>query len=135
MSRYTALDRTGQVDKLADAYDLGEVWAVNEEDIKVAIEELNRSTATISEQTETLRQQQDALSRLVKKRGENEVQRRELEATRLRKSESERKRLAAQVSSALSTSKRPLANSHSGGGHVTEPWIPSDRPGAANQGY
>jgi hypothetical protein len=97
LPRYTALDRTGQVDKLADAYDLGEVQAVNEDDIRAAIEELNRSTATISKQTETLRQQQDALSRLVKKRGENEAQRRDLEATRLRKSESERKRLAAQV--------------------------------------
>lgn len=82
---------------LADAHDLGEVQAVNEEDIRTAIEELNRSTATISKQTETLRQQQDALSRLVKKRAENEAQRRDLESTRLRQSESQRKKLAAEV--------------------------------------
>lgn len=97
IARYTALDRSGQVDVLADAHDLGEVQAVNEEDIRTAIEELNRSTATISKQTETLRQQQDALSRLVKKRGENEAQRRDLESTRLRQSESQRKKLAAEV--------------------------------------
>ncbi|KAK7427177.1 hypothetical protein QQZ08_006290 [Neonectria magnoliae] len=94
---YTALDRSGQVDLLADAHDLGEVQAVNEDDIRAAIEELNRSTATISKQTETLRQQQDALSRLVKKRGESEAQRRDLESTRLRESESQRKKLAAEV--------------------------------------
>ncbi|KPM35352.1 hypothetical protein AK830_g11226 [Neonectria ditissima] len=94
---YTALDRSGQVDLLADAHDLGEVQAVSEDDIRAAIEELNRSTATISKQTETLRQQQDALSRLVKKRGENEAQRRDLESTRLRESESQRKKLAAEV--------------------------------------
>lgn len=97
LALYTALDRSGQVDVLADAHDLGEVQAVNEEDIRTAIEELNRSTATISKQTETLRQQQDALSRLVKKRGENEAQRRDLESTRLRQSESQRKKLAAEV--------------------------------------
>ncbi|KAF7556841.1 hypothetical protein G7Z17_g1178 [Cylindrodendrum hubeiense] len=97
LALYTALDRSGRVDVLADAHDLGEVQAVNEEDIRTAIEELNRSTATISKQTETLRQQQDALSRLVKKRGETEAQRRDLESTRIRKSESQRKRLAAEV--------------------------------------
>ncbi|KAH7170075.1 hypothetical protein EDB81DRAFT_876124 [Dactylonectria macrodidyma] len=97
LALYTALDRSGQVDVLADAHDLGEVQAVNEEDIKAAIEELNRSTATITKQTETLRQQQDALARLVRKRAESEAQRRDLESTRLRSSESQRKKLATEV--------------------------------------
>ena len=97
LARYTALDRSGQVDVLADAHDLGEVQAVNEEDIKAAIEELSRSTATITKQTETLRQQQDALARLVRKRAESEAQRRDLESTRLRSSESQRKKLATEV--------------------------------------
>ncbi|KAM5366988.1 hypothetical protein ACJZ2D_010256 [Fusarium nematophilum] len=97
LALYTALDRSGEVDKLADAYDLGEVQAVNEEDIRLAIEELNRSTATISKQTETLRQQQDALARIVKKRDEAEGQRRELEQARLDKSRSALKRLVFEV--------------------------------------
>lgn len=85
ISRYTALDKSGQVDRLADLHDLGEVQAVNEDDIRAAIEELNRSTETITKQTETLRQQQDALARLVKKRDEAEIERKELEDERLRK--------------------------------------------------
>ncbi|CAM1505097.1 Fc.00g107340.m01.CDS01 [Cosmosporella sp. VM-42] len=97
LALYTALDRSGQVDKLADMHDLGEVQAVNEDEIRTAIEELNRSTASISKQTETLRQQQDALSRLLKKSGEAEAQRRDLESTRQRKSDTERKRLASEV--------------------------------------
>lgn len=79
-------------------HDLGEVQAVHEEEIRKAIEELNRSTASITKQTETLRQQQDAMSRLVKKTNESQAQRRELEESRQRKSESERKKLAMEVS-------------------------------------
>ncbi|CAF3471248.1 hypothetical protein SNK03_007785 [Fusarium graminearum] len=85
LALYTALDKSGQVDRLADLHDLGEVQAVNEDDIRAAIEELNRSTETITKQTETLRQQQDALARLVKKRDEAEIERKELEDERLRK--------------------------------------------------
>ena len=95
--RYTALDKTGQVDRLADLYDLGEVQAVNEDDIRAAIDELNRSTATISKQTEALRQQQDALSRLVKKRDEAESQRRDWEDSRLNKTKLALKKLAFEV--------------------------------------
>lgn len=96
--RYTALDKSGQVDRLADLYDLGEVQAVNEDDIRAAIDELNRSTATISKQTEALRQQQDALSRLVKKRDEAESQRRDWEDSRLNKTKMALKKLAFEVS-------------------------------------
>lgn len=71
--------------------------AVNEDEIKKAIDELNRSTASITKQTETLQQQQDALSRLVKKGVENEARRRALEDARRQKSESDQKRLAAEV--------------------------------------
>jgi septal ring factor EnvC (AmiA/AmiB activator) len=95
--RYTALDKSGQVDRLADLHDLGEVQAVNEDDIRAAIEELNRSTETISKQTETLRQQQDALARLVKKRDEAEHQRRDLEEERLNKTKHALKKLVFEV--------------------------------------
>ncbi|RGP71554.1 hypothetical protein FSPOR_3260 [Fusarium sporotrichioides] len=97
LALYTALDKSGQVDRLADLHDLGEVQAVNEDDIRAAIEELNRSTETISKQTETLRQQQDALARLVKKRGEAEHQRKDLEEERLNKTKHALKKLVFEV--------------------------------------
>ncbi|KAH7267694.1 uncharacterized protein BKA55DRAFT_556413 [Fusarium redolens] len=97
LALYTALDKSGQVDQLADLYDLGEVQAVNEDDVRAAIEELNRSTATISKQTETLKQQRDALARLVKKRDEAESQRRDLEEARLNKTKHALKKLVFEV--------------------------------------
>ncbi|RKL18044.1 hypothetical protein BFJ68_g4303 [Fusarium oxysporum] len=97
LALYTALDKSGQVDRLADLHDLGEVQAVNEDDIRAAIEELNRSTTTISKQTETLKQQRDALARLVKKRDEAESQRRDLEEARLNKTKHALKKLVFEV--------------------------------------
>ncbi|KAF5666720.1 hypothetical protein FDENT_12303 [Fusarium denticulatum] len=97
LALYTALDKSGQVDRLADLHDLGEVQAVNEDDVRAAIEELNRSTATISKQTETLKQQRDALARLVKKRDEAETQRRDLEEARLNKTKHALKKLVFEV--------------------------------------
>ena len=97
VDRYTALDKSGQVDRLAELHDLGEVQAVNEDDIRAAIEELNRSTGEINKQTETLKQQQDALARLVKKRDEAEQARRDLEEERLNKTKHELKKLVFEV--------------------------------------
>ncbi|KAF5965034.1 hypothetical protein FCOIX_13147 [Fusarium coicis] len=97
LALYTALDKSGQVDRLADLHDLGEVQAVSEDDVRAAIEELNRSTATISKQTETLKQQRDALARLVKKRDEAETQRRDLEEARLNKTKHALKKLVFEV--------------------------------------
>ena len=78
---------------------------MNEDDIRAAIEELNRSTATISKQTETLKQQRDALARLVKKRDEAEIQRRDLEEARLNKTKHALKKLVFEVTQ---TSLRPF---------------------------
>ncbi|KAK4079705.1 hypothetical protein H0G86_005828 [Trichoderma simmonsii] len=97
---YSLLDRNGQVDILANLHDLSEVQSVTEDDIKVAIEELRRSTESITKQSETLRHQQDALSRLVRKRAENDARRRDLDLDRQSKSESERQRVAAEVEAA-----------------------------------
>lgn len=96
-SRYTALDESGQVDRLADLHDLSDVQATREADIKAAVEELKRSTAAINKQTETLRHQHDALSRLVAKRAEGESRRRAEELACLRRSESERMRVSSEV--------------------------------------
>ncbi|KAL7791508.1 hypothetical protein V8C37DRAFT_381913 [Trichoderma ceciliae] len=97
---YSVLDRNGQVDILASLHDLSEVQGVTEDDIKVAIDELRRSTESITKQSETLRQQQDALSRLVRRRTENDARRRDLDLDRQSKSESERQRVAAEVEAA-----------------------------------
>ena len=96
--RYNALDKSGEVDRLAALHDLAEVQAVTEDDIRTAIEELRRSTEAISKQTETLKQQQDALSRLVRKTTESDARRRDFEYSRQRRSDSERKHIAAEVS-------------------------------------
>lgn len=91
------MDKSGRVDKLAEQHDLAEVQAVTEDDIKIAIEQLNRSTEAINKQTETLRQQQDAFSRLAKKASENTARRKDFELDRQRKLNTERKYIAAQV--------------------------------------
>lgn len=82
-------------------HDLADVQAVTEEDVRAAIDELRRSTASICKQTETLRQQQDALSRLVKKHAENDAKRRDLNLARQKRSEVERRQLANQVQKLL----------------------------------
>lgn len=78
-------------------YDLAEVQAINEAELRAAIDELQRSTSTISKQTQTLRQQQDALSRLLKKQAESDVKRRDLAHGRRRKAEVERRQIAHEV--------------------------------------
>ncbi|TWU75767.1 hypothetical protein ED733_002641 [Metarhizium rileyi] len=94
---YTALDRTGRVDQLADLHDLAEVQPVTEDELKGAIEELRRCTESISKQTKTLRQQQDAMSRMVKKQAENAARREELERVQRKKKELERGRIIKEV--------------------------------------
>lgn len=97
MSTYTTLDKTGQVDKLAALHDLAEVQAVSEDDIRIAIDELNRSTEAITKQTETLRQQQDAFSRLIKKASDSSARRETFEVERQRKAITEHKYVSAEV--------------------------------------
>jgi uncharacterized membrane protein len=91
------LDKSGHVDRLAALHDLGEVQAFTEHDIRAAIDELDRSTAAITKQTESLRQQQDALTRMMAKSAQNESRRRDFEASQQRLASSGRKRIAAEV--------------------------------------
>lgn len=92
------MDKNGQVDKLAEQHDLADVQAVTEEEVRAAVEEINRSTAAITKQTETLKLQQDALSRLVQKAGDSKSRRRNFEVSRQQNAETERKFVSAQVS-------------------------------------
>lgn len=96
--RYNELDNGGHVDNLAELHDLAEVQAIHQDDIRAAIQELNRSTATINKQTETLRHQQDALSRLATKSADSHAQRQQLEAASNRKSQTDKSRVTTEVS-------------------------------------
>ncbi|UQC79191.1 uncharacterized protein CLUP02_04670 [Colletotrichum lupini] len=97
VGRYTALDRSGQIDKLVESQDLAAVQAVSEREIQTAIEELNRSTAAIVKQTETLKQQQDALSKLVKTHSRVEEARSDLVFQRNQKHDAESRKMMTTV--------------------------------------
>ncbi len=94
---YNALDKSGQVDRLAELHDLAQVQPLREDDVRAAVEDLGRSTHAMNKQAETLRHQRDALSRLVANRADTQARRRELEASRQRKFESERVRISSEV--------------------------------------
>ncbi|KAL2880243.1 hypothetical protein SGCOL_004292 [Colletotrichum sp. CLE4] len=88
---------SGQVDKLVESQDLAAVQAVSEREIQTAIEELNRSTAAIVKQTETLKQQQDALSKLVKTHSRVEEARSDLVFQRNQKHDTESRKMMTTV--------------------------------------
>lgn len=96
------MDESGEVDKLAALHDLAEVQAFSEDEMRAAIGELQRSTDVISKQTETLRQQQDGLVRLLKKQSDASARRQELSHSRQRRVDVDRKRIAAEVCYAFS---------------------------------
>lgn len=73
------------------------VQALSDQEIQDAIDELSRSTDAINKQTEQLRQQQDALSRLIASSGKNGDARADLEVKRLHKWDTDRKSLNTAV--------------------------------------
>lgn len=77
--------------------DLAGILPWSESEIQTAIEELDRSTAAIAKQTETLKQQQEALARLVKANVKNQDARADLELRRAQRRDAERKRATAAV--------------------------------------
>lgn len=95
--RYSSLDKTGRIDKLVASQDLATVQALSEREIQIAIDELNRSTAAIVKQTETLKQQQDALAKLVKSNAKVEEARSDLVFQRNQKHDAERKKMITSV--------------------------------------
>lgn len=96
-SRYLSLQRNGKAQDLAESTDLSTVQAFSDLEIQNAIDELHRSTEAINKQTEILRQQQDALSRLLSTTGKFGDARSDLEVRRLHKWESDRKALNTAV--------------------------------------
>lgn len=87
--------------------DLAAVQALSEHEIQKAIDELNRSTAAIVKQTETLKQQQDALAKLVKSNAKVQEARSDLVYQRTQKHDSQRRKMMTSVS--LSPSYTPTA--------------------------
>jgi predicted phage gp36 major capsid-like protein len=77
--------------------DLTAARVLSDQEIKVAIEELNRSTQAISRHTETLKHQQEALDRLVEAGRQNNEDRAALEEKQARKWQAQRRDLAADV--------------------------------------
>lgn len=96
--RYLAIERNGKADELAASANLSTTLALTDQELKDAIDELARSTEVINKQTETLRQQQDALSRLLTTSGKSRGARSDLEAKRLHKWDTDRKHLNTAVS-------------------------------------
>ncbi|KAK2733844.1 hypothetical protein CKAH01_08258 [Colletotrichum kahawae] len=105
LSLYSTLDKYGQVDKLVASQDLAAVQALSEREIQKAIDELNRSTAAIVKQTETLKQQQDALAKLVKTNAKVQEARSDLVFQRTQKHDSQRRKIMTSVT--LSPSSIP----------------------------
>ncbi|KAI3400630.1 hypothetical protein diail_2342 [Diaporthe ilicicola] len=97
LNSYLAIEQNGKAESLAASADLSRVQAFSDQEIIDAIEELNRSTDAINKQTETLRQQQNALSRLITTSGKTGDARSDLEAKRLYQWESSRKALQTDV--------------------------------------
>ncbi|KUI55556.1 hypothetical protein VP1G_02919 [Cytospora mali] len=95
--RYLVIERNGKADELAASENLSTTQALTDQELKDAIDELNRSTEAINKQTGTLRQQQDALSRLLTNTGKSGDARSDLETKRLYKWDTDRKALNTAV--------------------------------------
>lgn len=95
--RYAALEEAGLAERLAMSSDLTTARVLSDQEIKEAIEELNRSTNAITRHTETLKQQQDALHRLLHADRQSADERAAIDAGRARKWEAQRRGLASGV--------------------------------------
>ncbi len=98
--RYAALEESGLADRLAVSSDLTAARVLSDQEIRDAIEELNRSTQAITHHTETLKLQQEALGRLVDAARQSGEERAAMEAGQARKWQAERRNLASSVCTA-----------------------------------
>lgn len=94
---YNLARRSAKTDGLQAATDLSTVLPFRPRDIQDAIDELTRSTEAINQQTHALRQQQDALARLVASSGKNGDVRANIEAKRAQKWDADQKALNTAV--------------------------------------
>ncbi|KAK3322818.1 hypothetical protein B0H66DRAFT_215478 [Apodospora peruviana] len=98
LNQFAALEKSGLAERLAaGSGDLGAVQAFSDPEIQDAIDELRRSTETISKQTETLKQQHEAFSRLVTSSRSDANTRSLLESKQTQRLDSQRKSIAVAV--------------------------------------
>ncbi|KAK4244785.1 hypothetical protein C7999DRAFT_43609 [Corynascus novoguineensis] len=93
LNQYAALEQSGLAENLAISSDLTATCLLGDQEIKDAIEELHRSTQAITRHSESLRQQQEILGRLVSADRESSRERIAIEAERGRAWQSERRDL------------------------------------------
>ncbi|KAK3295335.1 uncharacterized protein B0H64DRAFT_441756 [Chaetomium fimeti] len=119
LNQYAALGESGLAEKLAISSDLTAARVLSDQEIKDAIEELNRSTQAITRHTETLRQQQEALGRLVDAGCVSNKERVAVEEGRTGKWQAERSNLALEadeLSQSLGSRIRELEQQRTGAG-------------------
>ncbi|KAM0324420.1 hypothetical protein ACHAQA_008202 [Verticillium albo-atrum] len=97
LALYSSLDQAGLVDELVASQDLATVQALSEDELKTAVQRLDRSTATINKQTEMLKQHQSALAKLVDGNAKLADSRSSLEASRAGRQASDRRKLTSKV--------------------------------------
>ncbi|PSS28396.1 hypothetical protein M430DRAFT_47402 [Amorphotheca resinae ATCC 22711] len=87
---YAALVKSGEADAFAASQDLSAIRGLNDQDMQQAIEELQRSTAAIEKQSETLRLQQNAMKMLINSSAQVEQARSQTNKSQQRKWDMER---------------------------------------------
>ncbi|KAK3902907.1 hypothetical protein C8A05DRAFT_15101 [Staphylotrichum tortipilum] len=95
LSQYAALEESGLAERFASLPDLASAHVLTDADLRDAIDQLNRSTQAITQHTESLRQQQDALGRLVAARRQGNDDRLAVEAAHARRWQDQRRDLAS----------------------------------------
>ncbi|KAK4143126.1 uncharacterized protein C8A04DRAFT_37678 [Dichotomopilus funicola] len=100
LNQYAVLEESGVAERLASMSMSSDVTAarvLSDQEIRDAIQELDRSTEAITRQTEALRQQQEAFGRLVGAIRGNSEERGAAEVDQARKWEAGRKAVASEV--------------------------------------
>ncbi|KAK4098969.1 hypothetical protein N658DRAFT_202422 [Parathielavia hyrcaniae] len=94
-NQYAALEHAGLAERLAASSDLSAARVLSEREVKEAIEELTRSTQAIARHAETLKQQHQALDRLVDDNRKSKQERAALQESQARKWQAQRRDLAS----------------------------------------
>ena len=84
-SRFSSLVELGLVDSIEASAAFESAGPRDQEELHAAVRELNKSTAAIGKQTETLKQQQEALAKFAKARINSEAERSDLDAALLQR--------------------------------------------------
>lgn len=113
---------------------MSSVPALSDEELRTAISTLNHSTEAVAKQTEALKLQQDALSRLVKSSEKNRDGREDMELKQAQKWDTERKAAAAAVC-VHPQRRHSFLISFSARRTVAESRLQDFRAGATRKGY